>query len=358
MRFSSRAVVSAGFVALAATLGWIGAGCTNPAATNTDASASPAASGAASPGASPAASPAAAALKLTEPAIPADAIPTGKAKKKYKIGVSLYTRDDEFYKALEKGLKDEAEKEGVEVDILSADKDLSKQVDQVQNFVAQKDDAIIFCPVDSKGVLSAVAAANAAGIPVFTADIAAIGAKVVSHVASDNVQGGKLVGEYAGKLLNGKGNVAIMDQSVVTSVQDRVKGFKEALKAFPGIKIVADEDVEGGKRENALPKATNVLTAHPDVNLIFGINDTVALGTLAALKQANKPDIDVVGFDAVPEAQTQIASGGQLKGDAIQYPHLIGAATIDTVVKSLNGEKVPPIVAIPTGLVNKDSFAK
>jgi ribose transport system substrate-binding protein len=297
-------------------------------------------------------------LTLSEPPVPADILPSAPAKKPYKIGVSLLTRDDEFYKSLEQGLKDEAARQKVELTITSADKDLNKQINQVQNFVAQKMDAIVLCPVDSQGILSAVTAANNANIPVFTADIASKGGKVVCHIASDNVQGGHLVGEYVARLLHLRGRVAILDFRTVTSVQDRVRGFKDALKTFPDIKIVADEDVEGAKRENAVPKATNILTAHPDINVIFGINDPVALGALSALQQLKKTDVVVVGFDAVPEAQSYIAANSPLKADAIQYPHVIGVATIDAVVKSLNGEAVPLTLPIPTGLVEASSFAK
>jgi ribose transport system substrate-binding protein len=295
-----------------------------------------------------------------EPSVPAAAVPSAPAKKAYKIGVSLLTRDDEFYKSLERGLKDEAAKQKVDQNLIitSADKDLNKQINQVQNFVAQQMDAIVLCPVDSQGIVSAVMAANRANIPVFTADIASKGGKVVCHIASDNVQGGRLAGEYLAKLLQGKGKVAILDLRTVTSVQDRVKGFKEALQASPGISIVADEDVDGAKRENAAPKATNVLTAHPDLNAIFGINDPVALGSLSALQQLKKTDVVVVGFDAVPEAQNYIRSNSPLKADAIQWPHVIGSATIDAIVKSLNGETLPPIIPIPTSLFTADASAK
>jgi ribose transport system substrate-binding protein len=299
-------------------------------------------------------------LSLAEPPLPAAAVPSAPAKKPYKIGVSLLTRDDEFYKSLEQGLKDEAAKQKVDsgLTIASADKDLNKQINQVQNFIAQKVDAIVLCPVDSQGIASAVMAANQAHIPVFTADIAAKGGKVVAHIASDNVEGGRQDGEFLGKLLKGKGNIAILDLRTVTSVQDRVKGFKDALKAYPDIKIVEDQDVDGAKRENAVPKATNILTAHQDLNAIFGINDPVALGALSALQQLNKKDVVVIGFDAVPEAQIRIAAGSQLKADAIQWPHVIGGATIDAIVKSLNGETVPSIIPVATGLVTQDSFAK
>ena len=297
------------------------------------------------------------ALAVAEPQEPKADMPSAPAKKPYKIGVSLYTQDDPFYIALKKGLEDEGATQKVTLDIVSADKDANKQVNQVQNFIAQKEDAIVVCPVDSSSFAD-IQAANAAGIPVFTADIAAKGGKVTSYIASDNVQGGTLVGDYVGKtLLAGKGSVAVLDQSTVSSVVDRVKGFKAALAKYPGIKIVADEDVADGKRENAVPKATNLLTAHPEINAFFGINDPVALGAQSALQQANNKTVSVVGFDAVPEAQNYIQTGtNPLKADAIQYPHLIGVLTVDTIVKSLNGEPVPPVVHVPTGLVTKDSF--
>ncbi len=331
--------------AVLATLVALG-GCTNKGAQTSV--------GGPTPGATPAA------LQLPEPAEPQIAIPSAAAKKNYRIGVSLLTQDDPFYIALKQGMVKEAGMEHVTLLPLSADKDLNKQINQVQNFIAQKMDAIVVCPVDSAGIISAVQAANAAGIPVFTADIASDGGKVTCHIASDNVAGGKLVGEYVVQhLLHGTGKVAILDLKTVSSVQDRVRGFKEALAADPGIKIVADEDVPNATRENAVDKATNLLTANPDINVIFGINDPVALGTLSALQQMNKKNVDVVGFDATPEAQNYISSGtSALKADAIQFPDLIGKTTVDAIVKDLNGEPVPAKIPIPTGLVTVDSFKK
>lgn len=338
-------------LSLTLALGLTLAGCTNKGAQTGTGTSAP------TPGGTPTA--AAPSLNLPQPDVPKVAIPSAPAKKAYTIGVSLLTQDDPFYQDLKQGLQDEGTKQKVTLQILSADKDLNKQINQVQNFVAQKMDAIVVCPVDSAGIINAVVAANNAKIPVFTADIASKGGKVTAHVASDNVQGGRLVGDYVGKtLLNGKGNVAILDLTTVTSVQDRVKGFKDALAKYPNVKIVADTDVPDAKRENAVPKATTLLTAHPEVNVIFGINDPVALGALSALQQRNNKDVQVVGFDAVQEAQIDISQGGQLKADAIQYPRVIGQGTVDAIVKSLNGEPVPPIIPIPTGLVTKDSFGK
>ena len=95
------------------------------------------------------------------------------------IGVSLLTRGHIFYRDLEEGLKNEADKYGYNLIITSADWDLGKQISQVEDFISRRVDAIIISPVDSKGIGSGIAEANKAGIPVFTADIAAEAGKVV-----------------------------------------------------------------------------------------------------------------------------------------------------------------------------------
>src|SRR5881409_2892209 len=155
------------------------------------------------------------------------------------IGVTLLTRAHVFYKDLEEGLRTEAAKNGYELIITAGEFDLGKQSAQIEDFITRKVDAIVLCPVDSRGVGPAVKKANDAKIPVFTADIAAQEGDVVSHIASDNVAGGRLAGEYLAKILNGNGNVAVIDQPTLTSVLDRVQGFKDAIAKYPEMKIVA-----------------------------------------------------------------------------------------------------------------------
>src|SRR5512140_724758 len=106
------------------------------------------------------------------------------------IGVTLLTRGHVFYKDLEEGLRTEAAKNNYELVITAAEFDLGKQIAQIEDFVSRKVDAIIVCPVDSKGVGGGIKKANQSNIPVFTADIAASEGDVVSHIASDNELGG------------------------------------------------------------------------------------------------------------------------------------------------------------------------
>ena len=271
------------------------------------------------------------------------------------IGVSLLTRAHVFYKDLEEGLKTEAARDGYELIITAGEFDLGKQSAQIEDFIARKVDAIILCPVDSRGVGPAVKKANDAKIPVFTADIAAQEGDVVCHIASDNVAGGRLAGEYLGKSINGKGNVAIIGQPTVTSVLDRVQGFKEAIAKFSDIKIVADVNGEG-VRDRAMQAAADILQAHPDLAGIFGINDDSALGALDAVQQFKRDNISIVGYDAIPPAVDAITKGTALKADVIQYPKKIGETTIMKVKEHFSGATVPKIVPVEVGIVDKNAL--
>jgi ribose transport system substrate-binding protein len=301
-------------------------------------------------------------MKQAAPLLAAALLLAGCAKKpvhtRPQIGVTLLTEAHVFYQDLKKGLQAGADSLGMDLHIVAGEWDLARQTSQVENFITQKMDAIIIAPVDSRGIVSAVEEANRAGIPVFTADIASAGAQVTSHIASDNVQGGRLVGEYLAAQLKGRGNVAILDQPTVTSVIDRVKGFREAIAGYPGIHIVAAPAVERGLRDVAKNKMDNLLQSHPDLAGVFGSNDDCALGALASVRAAGRSNIVIVGFDAIPEARAAISDGGPLKADAIQYPAVIGRTTVETVYRSLHGGHVPAFVAVPVGIVDRDSLTR
>lgn len=273
-----------------------------------------------------------------------------------QVGVTLLTEAHVFYQDLKRGLIEAADSLGIDLHIVAGEWDLARQTGQVQSFITRGMDAIVIAPVNSSGIVSAVQEANDAGIPVFTADIAAAGGRVRSHVASDNRQGGRILGEFLAERLDGQGKVAILDQPTVASVIDRVAGFQEALEAYPDIQIVAAPAVERGLRDVAKQKTDNLLASGQPIDAIFGSNDDCALGALAAIQAAGRADIVVVGYDATPEARTAIAGGTQLIGDAVQDPVAIGRRTIEVVARALSGGEVPAVVTVPVSLVTQDSL--
>lgn len=275
--------------------------------------------------------------------------------KRWKVGVTLLTKQHPFYQELESAMRETAQKEGIDLLIQSAEFNLADQTAQVENFLTSGVDALIICPVDSAGIVGAVRKANEAKVPVFTADIAAQGGDVVCHVASDNVQGGRLAGEYLAKLLNGKGKVVIIDHPVVTSVQDRTKGFMEAISKYPGIQVV-DRPPGDGVRDKAMAVTETMLQKHPDLAGIFAINDSTALGALKAVESMGRTNVVIVGYDGDPEARREILRGSALKADAVQFPRKIGSTVVEMVAKHLRGEQVPKAVPIPCDVIDREKL--
>jgi len=276
------------------------------------------------------------------------------------IGVSVQNREAQFYQDMENGMRAEAAKYGYTVTVVDANRDNARQQSQVEDFISKKVDAIVLTPYDSTAIGSAIVEANQAGIPVFTADIANTSGKgtVVAHIASDNVQGGAQAGKLICAAVGKSGAVAIVDEPEVTSVADRVKGFRGALQAnCPGVSVVADVDA-GGQRDKAASDMGDILQSHKDLKGVFGINDDSALGALTAIKSAGLTGkVAVVGYDATAEARTAIGNG-EMAGDAIQYPDKIGALTIDTIHGYFSGKKSPPFVKVAVGSYTKANASK
>ena len=282
----------------------------------------------------------------------------GKApdqRTRVRIGVSLLTRTHPFYQELETGLAEEATAHGYELNVQSGEFDVARQKDQIENFIVDRVSAIVVCPCDSKSIGTSIQAANRAGIPVFTADIAVLaeGVSVVSHVASDNVAGGRLAAQAMARALVGKGKIAIIDHPEVESVIQRVRGFEEEIALHPGIRVVAKLSGRGMK-DGAFRTAEDILQGHPDLDGIFGINDDSALGALAAVEKAGRLGrVVIVGFDAIPEARQAIGSG-KIYADVVQQPRTIGADTVKAIASFMAGETVPPVHLIPCRLFTRE----
>ncbi len=276
-----------------------------------------------------------------------------------QVGAALPTEARPFYRDLKTGLQLASDSLGIDLQAVTGDGDLA-QAAQVETFIARRVDAIIIAPVSSSGIVRAIEEANRASIPVVIADIAAEGGQLVTRVASDDRQGGRLLGEYVAQRLHGGGNVAILDQPTVASVRERVAGFRAALASYPNIRIVAAPAVDRGQRDLAKHKMENLLATDQHIDAVFGTDDECALGALAALDAARggRPATFIVGYDATPEARTAIAQGSALVVDAVHNPVTIGRRTIEAVVAKLHGQIVPPLILVPVGLVERDSLVK
>jgi ribose transport system substrate-binding protein len=292
---------------------------------------------------------------------PAPAAPSqpGAPKARGTIGVSVLTLTNPFFKEIADTITAEAAKHGYDVLVVSGEFDVARQQNQVKDFIVRKVAAMVLTPCDSKAIGSSIKEANAAGIPVFTADIACLApeARVVCHVATDNYSGGKQAATAMIEAIGGKGTIAILDHPVVESVMLRTKGFDEVLTAAnasgkASIKIAA-KIPGGGSKDQSFKATEDLIQAHPDLVGIFAINDPSALGAFAALEKAGKAgQIKIVGFDGQLEGK-QAIKAGKLYADPIQFPDRIGRETTRMIVDHFAGKEVPKEVLIPTSLYRK-----
>ena len=234
---------------------------------------------------------------------------------------------------------------------LDGSNDAAKQNSQLNDFVAQDFDAIFLNPVNSKAAGEGVKKAYAAGIPVFTYDVQVDDPEaadlIISHIGSDNFQGGMLAGESMMQATGDRGKIAILSHPEVSSCILRVDGFKEHLnKHNSNLKIVT-ELAGQASRKGGFAVTTDILQAHGDIVGIFAINDPSGLGAHAAVKKAGKTDqITIVAFDASPAGKQGVFEK-KLYDSPQQFPRQMAKGTVEAFIKYLEGEQVEKKNFIP-----------
>ena len=275
------------------------------------------------------------------------------------IGVSVLTLTHPFFQDLTDAMQEAAAQHNYATIITAGEFDIARQQNQIADFIVQGVDAIVLSPVDSKAIGTSIAEANEAGIPVFTADIATIadGVDIVSHVATNNYEGGRLAAEAVLEAIGGSGRVAIIDHPEVESVIMRTQGFHDALdEANADIEVVAQLP-GGGLKDRAFRVAEDLLQAYPNLDAIFAINDDTALGAIAAIEKAGRTGrVQVVGFDGTTEARKAIRDG-KIYADVVQHPREIGRRTIQAIDQYRSGEDVEAELLIPASLYRQADAA-
>lgn len=282
--------------------------------------------------------------------------PAATQNDKVTVGVSLLNNAHVFYNNIEAAMREDAEQKGYELIIQDAAGDGNKQLNQVQDFITQKVDAIVICPTNSAGSKSMVELADAAGIPVFTMDVASDG-EVVSHVSTDNYRGGELAAEYASqKILAGAGGqAAVITYSEIEGCVEREKGFTEWLAANdPGVEVVNIQNYSGDQGK-AAEVMQNMLLKHENLDVVFCVGDPAAVGAMSSIDAVGS-SVKVIGFDGNPEGIEAILSGGNWVADIAQDPAAIATNTLDCIQKYLAGETVDKLIPISPKVIDADNL--
>jgi ribose transport system substrate-binding protein len=288
------------------------------------------------------------------------ATPSGRPR----IAFVLKTLNSPFFIEMQRGAEEAAKRLDVVVEVQAAERevDVERQMQIVENLIQSKYNALALTPSGSREVVPAIVKANAAGIPVVivdtrldTAAAAAAMIKTASFVGSDNYRGGQLIGEYLVKASGGNATVAILEGIPGHETGDsRIRGFRDAIKGSPGIAIAASQTANW-EREQGFTVFQNMMQAHPAIDTLFACNDMMALGAIEAIAAAGKTGkIRVLGFDAVDDARRALL-GGTMEATVAQFPDEMGRIAVETAVKVLKGEAVPPDITVSIGLVTKEN---
>ncbi|PSK99063.1 monosaccharide ABC transporter substrate-binding protein (CUT2 family) /monosaccharide ABC transporter membrane protein (CUT2 family) [Murinocardiopsis flavida] len=249
------------------------------------------------------------------------------------VALSLSTLNNPFFVGVRDGAIAEARAQGVDLRIHNASDDSSQQADAAQNYIAQNVDAFIVNPVDSDAVVPSVRAANRADIPVVAVDRAPSDGQVVTTVASDNLEGGRLAAEKLAELV-GSGPIAVLEgQPGTSAARDRGTGFTEGIAEHPGIEVAASQPADFD-RTKGLNVTQNIVQANPDIKGVFAANDEMALGAAKALGAKAGDEVKVIGFDGTPEGLDAVREG-TLSATVAQQPELLGEAAVRAAVKSV-----------------------
>lgn len=268
-----------------------------------------------------------------------------------KIGMSFQEINNPYFVTMKQALEQAAASIGATVVITDARHDVSKQTSDVEDMVQKKIDILLLNPTDSVGIQSAVKAAKAKGVIVVTVDANAQG-PVDSFVGSKNFDAGQLACTYLANDLKGQGDVAILDGIAVVPILERVRGCKDALAKFPGIKIVTTQNGKQ-ERDQALTVTENILQANPKLKGMFSVNDTGSLGALSAIESSGK-DVKLVSVDGAPDAIKAILKpNSKFIATAAQYPRDQVRLALGIALAKKWGANVPATIPVDVKLIDK-----
>jgi ribose transport system substrate-binding protein len=278
------------------------------------------------------------------------------------VALVLKTLNSPFFIEMQRGAQAEADRLGVTLVVQAAERevDVDKQMQIIENLIQTRVGALAITPSGSKEIVPAIAKANQAGIPVVIVDTRVdpaaakeAGIKIETFVGSDNYEGGKVAGQHLVEISGGKAKVALLEGIPGHETGDsRLRGFRDAVKAHPGIQVVASQTANW-ERDQGFNVFQNMLQAHPEIDTLFACNDMMALGALEAIQAAGRTGkLRVIGFDAVDDARKAMTAGTMVASVA-QFPADMGRLAVESAVALIRGQKPPPEHQVRIELVTK-----
>jgi ribose transport system substrate-binding protein len=274
------------------------------------------------------------------------------------IGLAVANLQADFFNQIKQSVDAEGKRRGVRIRVADAGGDAATQVNQIQDFITRQVDAIIYIPAGATAASVPVKAAHRANIPVIAVDRNAPNAPGDTFIATDSVAAARTLGEYVIKQTGGKGGVAILQGQIGTTPQlDRQKGFEEALKTAPQMKVVAQRPADWSQ-DKAFAVAQDMIQANPNINVFWGQADAMALGAAQAARNANlNPFPVVVGFDG-DFAGMEAVRDGKIDATMVQRTQHMGRLAVSSAIDIIDGKQLPKQQMQEAFLLTKADKAK
>ena len=282
-----------------------------------------------------------------------------KPVKEQKQIAGIIFQNDQFFNLVAYGMEDAAKKAGVKFLLANSNNKPDLEIQLVNTYIARGVDAIVISPLSQKSSVAALQRARDEGITVVTYNTSVDGDLAQAFVESDQfnvgAETGKAAKEFIEKNLGGKANIAILALKSLTPEQSsaRTGGFRSEVLTLPGVTVVAEQDA--WLAEKAIKKTGDILTAHPEVNIIYAANEGGTVGSVMAVKNARKAGkVFVFGTDISDQLLGFLDSKDNiLQAITGQMPYEIGVTAVNDAVKLLDGEKVEPKTTIPGVLLDR-----
>ena len=272
----------------------------------------------------------------------------------------IVLQEDQFFRLVLFGMRDAAKKHGVELLEANSNNKPDKEVQLINTYIANKVDAIAIAPLSAKSSVSALERAREKGIPVIIYNLTLESDLVAASIGSDQFDIGASTGKaaraYIESKLGGKAKIAILafQSQLPEQSSMRTNGFKSEVTKLPGVTIVSEQDA--WLTEQAVKKVGDILTANPDIRVIWSANEGGTVGAVMAVKNAGKAGkIAVFGTDTSEQlAGFLLDDANILQAITGQRPFEIGSMAVESAVKVLKGEKVEKNVSLPGVLLTRE----
>lgn len=280
-----------------------------------------------------------------------------KTGEKVKIAVCMKTMSDTYSNKLGEAIKKYASENysDIELYLVDAQADVNKQISQAEDMIAKQVDVLILNAQDSDGSAQVLVLCAEAGIPVVEVNTRTSSDDYLSYVGSDDVEAGKIMGNYILEQIGGSGNILILEGNMGQSAQLlRYKGLEETILAENGIKLLSKLSADWA-RDKSMSITEDWLNKYDDIQAIISENDDMAMGALQAIETMGRDDILIIGVDGTVDALASI-SEGRLDATVLQDANSQASKVIEVAYKAAKGEKVPKENIVPFQLITKDNI--